>query len=314
MLLKNGKEFNLDAPENKEELNSFLKAIPPFNKGKALVVKYHKDLYTWSDLNGRWESPEARHTSFREVINRPNVGNETWIYCENFEIHQATGAILSRSPWDFQLSGTKTITWENKDLAFFLWLSKNCGNGEEKRENCVYVFEDKEFDARVNLEYEREEARVKSVILNDEVQGGLSDDRIDEMIRAYQLPKGMGRYQSRQMLFSQVSKERNGFNRFITLMENPYEKERMLTINKAKEIGVLALKGMKIETGTGNNQGWNIIDRNGKSLMVFAKHRKTGKTSVNADKYLMEALDHNEGLWKQIESTVKTRDILEVEE
>lgn len=312
MLLKDGKEFNLEAPENKKELEAFLKAIPPFGKGKALVVKYDPSLITWSDLNGRWESPESRHCENRQVINRPEKGNETWIYCKTFEAHQATGAILTRTPWDFQLNGTRTITWEDLDLAFFLWLSKNCGNGETQNKNAVYVFEDKEFDARIRLDNERSEARVKSLILNDETEDGLSDDKITEMVAAYQLPNGMGKYQSRTILFSQIQREKNGFEKFMKLLEDPFEKRRKVTLNKARHLGVLILKGIKIEEGTGNNQGWRILDRNGDTLEVFAKHRKVNNAQGGrvAEKLLMEALEREPKLWKQIEEAVAARDVV----
>jgi hypothetical protein len=315
MLLKDGKEFNLEAPENRKELEAFLEALPMFNEHTPVVVKYHPNLLRWSSINGRWESPEARTLPNRQVINRPGKGNETWIYCENYEQHASTNAILTRTPWDFELTGNRSIEWLNKDLAFYLWISTFCGNGEQATTSAVYIFENREAEAKKRLTVEKLEARVKSLILNDDTEGGLSDNKITEMARAYQMPSTLGINESRQKLFNIAQREQNGFNKFLSLLENPGEKDRLITIQKAKELGIVICKGIRIESGTGNNQGWRILDREGETTLIFGKHRKkTNNAFTDHDKHLWEAIEKDNSIYEQIAQAVESRDVVAVED
>lgn len=316
MLLKNGKEFNLDDPENKAELDRFLAAVPEFNKDTPLHIIYHPSRVKWNALNKMYDKPEALGFPFRAVVNRPETGNETWIYCINYESHKATGAILTRTPWEFQLSGRRGIKWEDKDLAFFLWLTPYCFNGENpdsKRRD--FMFEDREMDAKTKLDREKLEARVKSLILNDDTEGGMSDQKVEEMARAYQMPEGMGRYETRQKLFFQVNSERDGLKKFIKLLEDPYEKEIKVLINNAMSIGVIGVGGLQIEKGTGNNQAWKIFDRNKQPIKIFAKFRKSGKGRViDAQKYLFDAIEADKTLLNEIRDAVEARSVETVED
>jgi hypothetical protein len=313
MLLKNGTEYNLEDDANKAELEAFLKAMPNFNETTPLVVKYHPNLLRYNNLNGRWESPEMRSLPNRQVINRPGKGNQTWIYCENYEQHASTNAILTRTPWDFDLTGTHVIHWINKDFAFFLWISQYCGNGEAKdTKTAVYVFQDKENDARKRLEADKLEARVKSLILNDDHEGGLSNTKIKEMAIAYSVPSTTGIYEMRQLLFEKASRVQNGFRSFLELLENPGEKERRMFIQRAKELGIVVLKGMKIEAGTGNNQAWRIFDVEGKTVKMFGKHRKSSNNAnTNPDKYLWRDIDADQSLYKEIEKIMEAKEVME---
>jgi hypothetical protein len=315
MLLKNGKEFLLDDPANKKELDKFLAAVPNFSEKEPIAVIYHPSRVKWNDLNKKYDKPESLGFPFRMVVNRPGIGNETWIYCENYESHKATGAILTRTPWTFQLSRRKVIKYADKDLAFFLWLSPYCNNGENPdKARKDFLFEDRENDARIMLEREKLDARVKSLLLNDDTEGGLSDSKVEELARAYQLPVGMGAYETRQKLYYQVSREKNGLKNFITLMEDPYKKDLKVMLNKARTDGVIAVSGIQIEKGTGNNQAWKLFDRNGKVIRVFAKFRKSKSGGVASDKLLYDMVENDPTLLKEITEAVETRQTAEVDD
>lgn len=320
MLLKNGKEWNILADENAEELKAFLAHIPPFNQTTPVVLKFDRSLVYWDKVNGKEHKPAGRGIPYRQVVNRIGPerdetnrrGNETWVYCKNYEAHAATGTILTRTPWRLMFEGRMTITWENIDLAFFLYLSPSCGNGENKKQTATYVFEDKESEAREAIDLEKIEARVKALILNGESDNGLSDEKIQEFAAAYQVPGNPGIFEARRTLFMIVKTEgMKGYNRFMSLMGDPQEKERLMMIKTAKDLGILVCTGLKIEKGTGNNQCWKIMTREGEVAEIIAKHKKSqGQRPTDHDHFLSQAFEQDPSLYNRIKAIINVAEVL----
>jgi len=320
MLLRNGKEWNILADENAVELEAFLKAIPPFSQEKPVFIKFDKSLVYWDKVNGQEHKPSGRGIPYKQVVNRigPNkdpknrLGNQTWIYCKNYEAHAATGTILTRTPWRLLLEGRMAITWENIDLAFYLYLSPSCGNGENKKQTATFVFEDKEGEARDAINLEKIEARVKALVLNDESENGLSNNKIKELAEAYQVPGNPGIFEARRALFNIVKDEgMKGYNRFMSVMADPEEKERLMLIKKAKDLGVLVCTGLKVEKGTGNNQCWKIMTREGEVSEIFAKHRKSqSQRPTDHDHFLSKAFEQDNSLYNKIKAIIEVAEVL----
>lgn len=313
MLLKNGKEWNLfdeKNPEAVELLKEFKKALPQFSESEPVVVKYAKRLVKASrDNPGKEDKPASITVPFRQVIPEPGKGNNVWIYCEHYDLHDS-GVIKTRNPWSYVLVAEDRISWRDVEKAFFLWLSPKCANGRNPEPNGgPYVFEDKEREAAQRIEIDKLVAKCQFLILNSKSEGGLSDEEISKYAASYGVKPSAGKLEKRQLLFERVrgNGDPRNFAEFIHLTENRDKADFNESVQKAVQLGVLELRGMQIQKGTGFNQQWVLKDRDGKVVNSFGHHKKIGPQTDSVAP-LRQALEQSPELRKQL------TDMLEVAE
>lgn len=324
MIIKNNKEFDLF---KSKEFKAFKKEFPWFDVDTTIRIKLPKARIRESDIEhnrkqGVKIKPNATIFPIKESVMTTD-GPVIWMYCETFEREPATGVIKNPNPPNIEMSDDMDIGYDKCELAFFMWMSKFCGNGpnfNQKQTNAGYVVEKAEEEAVDDIKERKIIARVESLIYNNEKENGLSDIEVAKLCIPFHVkldegnrPKGATELRkeliqaievrSYQRQGERVVNTMAGHKMFLTLYNNKEKAEGATLLVRAKSLGILKVRGMKSDGG--KNQFWCIVDlATDKEVEKFGFHFK-GQAVVDHDQFLQEDLKKNPELIEMIKAAVE---------
>lgn len=280
MILKDGQRFNIG--DNKEHplVKQFLEEFPHYKANSTLHLKYVQDLIKWDSVNQMniWPNMRALPTT---ILIDSDLGPTEWIYCDNFKKRQ-DGSIENVYPPVIEFRVTMNIPRIKLEKAFFMWIHPQCANGVNSHlsVNHIYVFENKGKEADEKMAIFELKNWVETMITNTEL--GLPIERIQAIAPTYAInPESMEDKVLRVALMEAIHKlsAKQGIKTYQEFKLLIVDKSKEQTINRnqiivaAKQLGLLELKGIKIEAG-GFNHAWAVKDRGGEILYHIGKHKK----------------------------------------
>lgn len=327
MIIKNGKEFDLfSSPEFKE----FTKKYPWYNEpGQTLRIKLPKARSRDSDLEhnrnqGMRDVPNATIYPIKETL-MTKKGPVTWQYAEYFDRNEATGVIININPPNIILHEDRDIDYAQADLAFFLYMSKFCGNGPNfnpKQTEAGFIVEEAEKEAIEAIKDRKLISQVEVLVLNDVDHNGLDMAEVESLCEVFHVKlnegnraKGENEVRNELLKSIEVRSYRKttmgkhltykGYNQFLDLVGDKDAREDVAVIARAKKLGILRVKGMMGADENGRNQYWAIMDPTAsKELKKFAQHFK-GQHAIDHDKFLNDAIKKDDDLLELIKNAVK---------
>jgi hypothetical protein len=329
-LIRNGKEFNLfdeTDPVATKELKKFKEKFPWFTPDVGLRV----------NLSPKFKKPaRGEHNQRQKLIDKPNKfnlplhytvmtdkGPLKMVYVERYDGIK-DGIIQNGYPANFELRDDMTINFQKIDYAYFLYTYPACGNGANFHPSVmgeIYRIEEPEIEAQVSLEGEMLVLKVKKLILNDPIEGGLTFDELQKIALSYQIkleknghPKTVTEVRNEVLIVLNMKQGKMGtekaYNQFLSLLDKREELQSLSELDFAKSKGIIRVKGVPPGQNQKGNMSWCLMAPDGTTIIKrFAYHRKS-KQSIDHDPFLLKEIESNPGLMDEIRQAIDRERVL----